>query len=186
MKKLVMAVAIVCAAVASQAATVSWTLTDVTEGGKAVSGCMYFMASEVVSKTSFDAIAGTGATAMQKFFDDNTYAFAWTVKDGVGTMSTSNESRPSNADLGLTDSTTYKFYAVVFDTATITDSSNYYVTDLKSVKVGTGTANKPVGFGSQASAIGPTSWSAVNAPEPTSGLLLLIGMAGLALRRRRA
>ena len=27
---------------------------------------------------------------------------------------------------------------------------------------------------------------AVGAPEPTSGLLLLIGMAGLALRRRRA
>ena len=30
------------------------------------------------------------------------------------------------------------------------------------------------------------SWTAYNAPEPTSGLLLLLGVAGLALKRRRA
>lgn len=29
-------------------------------------------------------------------------------------------------------------------------------------------------------------WSAVAVPEPTSGLLMILGMAGLALRRRRA
>lgn len=32
----------------------------------------------------------------------------------------------------------------------------------------------------------PTSWSTASVPEPTSGLLMLLGMAGLALRRRRA
>ena len=30
------------------------------------------------------------------------------------------------------------------------------------------------------------SWTAVAVPEPTSGLLMLVGLAGLALRRRRA
>ena len=30
------------------------------------------------------------------------------------------------------------------------------------------------------------TWTAVNVPEPTSGLLLLLGMAGLALRRKQA
>ena len=32
----------------------------------------------------------------------------------------------------------------------------------------------------------PSSWSTASVPEPTSGLLMLLGMAGLALRRRRA
>ena len=32
----------------------------------------------------------------------------------------------------------------------------------------------------------PTAWSTAAVPEPTSGLLMLLGMAGLALRRRRA
>lgn len=31
-----------------------------------------------------------------------------------------------------------------------------------------------------------SSWSSASVPEPTSGLLMLIGMAGLALRRKRA
>lgn len=31
-----------------------------------------------------------------------------------------------------------------------------------------------------------TAWSTAAVPEPTSGLLMLLGMAGLALRRRRA
>ena len=33
---------------------------------------------------------------------------------------------------------------------------------------------------------GIRNWAPAAVPEPTSGLLMLIGMAGLALRRRRA
>lgn len=38
-----------------------------------------------------------------------------------------------------------------------------------------------VGGGSTA-----TAWSTAAVPEPTSGLLLILGMAGLALKRKRA
>ena len=44
---------------------------------------------------------------------------------------------------------------------------------------------QPIGFGNMASQTQTASnWAAV--PEPTSGLLLLLGMAGLALKRKRA
>ena len=45
-------------------------------------------------------------------------------------------------------------------------------------------ATSPIGFGSLKTATQTASnWQAV--PEPTSGLLLLLGMAGLALKRKR-
>jgi hypothetical protein len=50
------------------------------------------------------------------------------------------------------------------------------------------TAKSVKSLGNLASKVGgngaATSWTAV--PEPTSGLLMLVGLAGLALRRRRA
>ena len=37
-----------------------------------------------------------------------------------------------------------------------------------------------------ANTYGANDWTATPAPEPTSGLLVLLGMAGLALKRKRA
>ena len=45
---------------------------------------------------------------------------------------------------------------------------------------------KKIGGDSLAKTEYATAWAAQSIPEPTSGLLLLLGMAGLALRRRRA
>lgn len=47
------------------------------------------------------------------------------------------------------------------------------------------TAVPTLGFGNMASATqNASNWQSV--PEPTSGLLVLLGMAGLALKRKRA
>ena len=69
------------------------------------------------------------------------------------------------------------FYTVYFDTEDITKAGNYaYVDPIKQ--------NLPTSAGGKNYNFYHDSWNAV--PEPTSGLLLLIGVAGLALRRRRA
>ena len=78
--------------------------------------------------------------------------------------------------------TSYDFY---FKITTTYDSKEVtYTSAVKPVTaLETGTAT--IGFGNQATATQAAgAWAAV--PEPTSGLLMLIGMAGLALRRTRA
>ncbi len=75
------------------------------------------------------------------------------------------------------------FYALLFNADSIDDASKYLV-------VGNFTANVPGSGGASLNmaADGRTSasagWQAV--PEPTSGLLMLVGLGALALRRKRA
>ena len=68
--------------------------------------------------------------------------------------------------------TTYSFYYTMDDA-----SGAVYTSDIKNSKANA-TAMCTVAFTNTG------SWSAV--PEPTSGLLMLLGMAGLALKRKRA
>ena len=72
----------------------------------------------------------------------------------------------------------YSFYFVIEDKGKTFTSS--VVT-----KGAQATSTPTISFGNQTSATqNASNWVAV--PEPTSGLLMLLGMAGLALRRRRA
>lgn len=72
-------------------------------------------------------------------------------------------------------------FAVILD-GSVDSYTNYIITDEKTATWTSSTGAKVLGFGSQASA----TWTAAAVPEPTSGLLMLLGVAGLALRRRRA
>mgnify|MGYP002626218330 CR=1 FL=1 len=77
----------------------------------------------------------------------------------------------------------------------LVDGDNFYIADTISVTVkGTGNSNIAFGNNESLAAIRDSAagyqgggWYAVYAvPEPTSGLLMLLGMAGLALKRKRA
>ena len=82
------------------------------------------------------------------------------------------------AEFKFDNNTTY--YAILELSYTTAAGTQTWTTDVVSTKLKT-TGNTQLNF---STAISNASWSAV--PEPTSGLLMLLGMAGLALRRRRA
>ena len=193
MKKLMIAAAIVCAAALSQAATVNW-----------MSGALYAPVDANGTKGS-----GTDAKAkggMAYFFDltDNATLYnkwaAMSYADASADIwkTYGGENLPSTADgtisaMGINtksqtvDNSSGMHYAALIYTYTDADDNDWYIANIGKANVtGSGTVQAQglgtIFGGTAGGAIG--AWTAV--PEPTSGLLLLLGVAGLALKRKRA
>ncbi len=182
MKKLTILVAAVMFATVTQAASVYWTATNVYSGNDTdlATGIAYFMISQTAAKSEW--VAGL------------------TVDQAKGLVGSSYNYTPEtagkytvdpveNATLGLADNSTYTAYLVIFNGATIDDSTSFYLTAEKEVNTldSSTTNSSKVSFLSQAiNSRNPDNWTAMAVPEPTSGLLLLVGMGALALRRKRA
>ena len=104
----------------------------------------------------------------------------YAIIDGVDTLvdttTMSGGAIAANSNVFTNDKliggTTYNFYYTMED-----DKGNVFTSVTKSSRA-QATATPQIGF------LAGGSWAAV--PEPTSGLLLLLGVAGLALRRKHA
>ena len=189
MKKLMFMLAAVAMAACAQAASVYWTCTYVAKGAENYvdNGLAFFVNAATLSRSDFLALEGKGATAVS---DALSGMYSYTGGSD-GKYSVAKADAVANATLGLSDATTgNNAYLVIFDTATITDASNFYVTEAKSFDTMSGTFSTQIKWGDQETASSASgAWKSVSGsavPEPTSGLLMLIGMAGLALRRKRA
>ena len=174
MKKLMIAAAIVCAAAISHGASLQWGMTGIPQTDKSslVNGAVaYFMAADTL--TDF-----AGAVDKAAYCADNyTYTGSATIGRAniVNVVSGSyNEGDPISG------------YVVLFDTADAAKATYYCNTGVLSTEApGAGNAIlQPTFAVGTALTGGSAGWQPV--PEPTSGLLLLIGVAGLALKRRRA
>ena len=190
MKKLMFMLAAVAMAATTQAASVYWTCTNVKDGsGNAINGIAYFINAATLSQDAFRALDGADA-----FTSALSGMYSYTPTE-AGKYTVASSSSVANSALGLADSTDYTVYLAIFDSATITDDSKYYLTSTSALATMEGSNYAQIKWGSQSTASqAEGAWSSVKAadpeppidsPEPTSGLLMLIGAAGLALRRKR-
>ena len=171
MKKIMCAFAIASMAIVANAASVSWSGLAgplATAGDSAASYSVYLINAATFSSAD-DAVASimggnsSGILATTSGIAAGTaFRFGVTAGDLAGTW---------NAGDAISA------YALVLDGSTAT-AENFLATATKEATVSAaGLAN--FSYGSMAA----LQWQAV--PEPTSGLLMLVGLAGLALRRRR-
>ena len=187
------AAAIVCAAAFAQASCYTWGLAsggDLThEGGE-----------NYLTDVPFTVMLFTGAIGETKNAD-GTYKLDFSGATYVTQTSTFDEEYYTIGDFGFdagrkSDAVTgvagQAYAMLVLDTGSgITDYVNYKGT--YAIVAGTGTRNQDpetetnyIEFLYGGQVTGDMYKTASAVPEPTSGLLLLLGVAGLALRRRRA
>ncbi len=179
MKKIIMAAAIVCAAVMTQAAQVTWTASAI-----AGTGSTSYLAM-IVDVTGMSDITGDSVAQaiMAGTFTGNTmYSGAGTYNASKDQVAVAFSKKTVNGEYANEQAVSYM--TIVFDAAAAADANNYLVTSGDTAVDGKFSAAGLLAA-QQGSQAGKT-WTTAAVPEPTSGLLMLVGLAGLALRRRRA
>jgi hypothetical protein len=178
MKKLIIAAAMVCAAAFAQAATVNWGISNLKNpsGGAPTTGWAVM---------AFYTEVGAGSSAIESAIASKTAAsLAFETTTLVNSLGTGKVTAHDATAAALDTSKNYDFYFVVFNNASVADADQYVMVSALN-KEYSSLDGKYKASGNFSSA----SWSEVPAPvipEPTTGLLVLLGVAGLALRRRRA
>lgn len=191
MKKIMIAAAVVVATVCANAASVDWSLgknSVYTQSGGAAKGVTLFFLN--ASSTDYADVAAKIATG-----DITASSIASTsVYLGSGTTGTTNAKAGSLSGTStangssLTAGSNYNIVFVAFEK--VGEQDYYYISNAQTASAwGDGTYTQDLASPAtwMSGNYVASNWTATAAvPEPTSGLLMLLGIAGLALRRRRA
>jgi len=190
MKKLMIMAVVAVAAVASQAANITWGARNIY---------IPVAADAAVDQTGIVPTSGNKFAA-----DALTVALYWvdtsSTRHSLGSFATTGDGVIAAQTLGNSSTDTALYNAMLAEEAGGTYKPSYYFTATYTSTTGTyvyeGTAaatspianlpNGNIGVSANFSTAGSWSYTAAAEPEPTSGILLMLGLAGLALKRKRA
>ena len=168
MKKIIIAVAIVCAAAISQAAQVKWAATATS----AYKDQNLYLLTEIAS--TYDTLAAFEAAAVDV---GQVVKVAANYKVSLRTADNDAITKTSNFYLAVVDGDTIHYLDVT------SNFQPFVFAPPESAPGNTSVAFADVATSATTSTIGG---GPEPIPEPTSAMLLILGMAGLALRRRHA
>ena len=191
MKKLLLMVAAVAVAASLHAASASWQVTNIYKVGSTSTSTT---ADRVAADTYYGyLITITESVTVAKVTDELSKAGSTagivSYLEGIKTASSATTAAgkiQKDVTLSLADGS-YNMFTVILDSTNGDPSTatNYLIGDTVATTV-TSVGNSMIGtFNARTMTQTASNWTAASVPEPTSGLLVLLGVAGLALRRKK-
>ena len=199
MKKLMIAAAVAGATLFANAANILWGDSEVcgldgetAVGANAVTQYAFYFGTEDAAYTFMTSYAdNNGIDAAMKYMYDNykdgtltINGVEYDVQNAAGVKTDKNGSVFSSSTQAGAQNTE-NYFASIFEYDTDLDGkADYFMANVGEYKLGTKDKDIDGMATDWALDDGGMTWQSV--PEPTSGLLLLVGVGALALRRRRA
>ena len=191
MKKLILTVAIICTAVIGQTAQVDWqaarNFIKDHDGNAMKSANVYLvLATEGTAYTALQAGLADGSITAGNISENSLYLGSGVTASNNGSLATISSLDKSAL---VANGNAYKLVFVAFETYDA--KQYYYLSSVAEAAAWDDATEYTHDLSSPANWAGSTysadRWHEVESiPEPTTGLLVLLGVAGLTLRRRRA
>ena len=182
MKKLMIALAAVAVATVSQAASINWGgaislpdgMTEVTAG---TSAYLVYSAS-TFSDTGSLRFDGTNLKSGDSTIASTVDSYAITADDAANWTFSKTYGKPGSDVNG--------YYAILVGDAPTANNYSFYSFEVTGTTAQSTAVDAILGHNWDPDYLTQGGYTVTGAvPEPTSGLLILLGVAGLALRRRR-